>query len=204
MEIDLFSSTSSWLVVFGSEKPGLCYFQFNLLVVSNFLQSHGLQHIRLPCPSPTPSACSNSCPLSWWCHPTISSSVISFSFHLQSFPTSGSFPVSQYFTSGGQSIGASASASVVSVTIQDWFPLGWTHWISLQSKKLWIVFNTTVQKHQFFGTQPSLWSSSHIHIWLQVKPSFWLNRSFFGTMMSLLFNMLSKFHIAFLQEASSF
>ena len=136
MEIDLFSSTSSWLVVFGSEKPGLCYFQFNLLVVSNFLQSHGLQHIRLPCPSPTPSACSNSCPLSWWCHPTISSSVISFSFHLQSFPTSGSFLVNHFFTSGGQSIRVSASVSVLPMNIQDWFPLGWTGWISLQFKEL--------------------------------------------------------------------
>ena len=99
----------------------------------------------------------NSCPLSWWCHPTISSSVIPFSSHLQSFPTSGAFPMSQLFASGGQSIGVSASASLLPMNIQDWFPLGWTGWIFLQSKGLSRVFsNTTVQKHQFFGTQLSL------------------------------------------------
>ena len=110
---------------------------------------HGLQHARLPCPSPTPEACSNSCPLSWWYHPTISSSVISFSSCLQSCPASGSFPISQFFASGGQSIGASASASVLLMNIQDWLPLGLTSLISLQSKGLSRVFsNTTVQKHQ--------------------------------------------------------
>ena len=111
---------------------------------------------RLPCPSPTPRACSNSCPSSQWCHPTISSSVVPFS-HLQSFPASGSFPMSQFFTSGGQRIRASASASVLPMNIQDWFPLGLTGLISLHSKGLLGVFsNTTAQKHQFFGTQPSL------------------------------------------------
>ena len=111
--------------------------------------SHGLQHASLLCPSPTPGAYSNSCPSSQWCHSTISSSVVPFS-HLQSFPASGSFPVSQFFTSGGQNIGVSASASVLPMNIQDWFPLGWTGWISLQSKGLSRVFsNTTVQKHQF-------------------------------------------------------
>ena len=116
------------------------------------LWPHGLQHARLPCPSPIPRACWNSCALSHWCHPTISSSVVPFSSYLQSFPVSGSFPVSQLFAWDGQSIGVSASASVLPVNIQDWSPLGWTGWISLQSKGLSRVFsNTTVQKHQFFG-----------------------------------------------------
>ena len=110
--------------------------QFTRSVVSNSLQSHGLQHARPACPSPTPRVYSNLCPLSPWCHPTISSSVIFFSSHLQSFPASGSFPMSQFFASGGQRIGVSASASVLPVNIQDWFPLGWTGWISLQSKGL--------------------------------------------------------------------
>ena len=141
------------------------------LIVSNFLWPHGLQHARPPCPSPSPRAYSKSCPLSRWCHPTISSSVIPFSSCLQSFPASRSFKMSQLFTSGGQSIGASASALVLPMNIQDWFPLGWTDWISLQSKGLSRVFsNTTVQKHQFFSTQLSLWFSSHIHTWLLGKP----------------------------------
>ena len=132
-------------------------FQFSRSVVSNSLRPHGPQHARPPCPSPTPGAYSNSCPLSLWCHPTISSSVILYSSCLQSFPASGSFPKSQFFTSGGQSIGVSASASVLPMNIQDWFPLGCTGWISLQSKGLSrVFFNTTVQKHQFFGTQLSL------------------------------------------------
>ena len=115
--------------------------------MSNSLWPHGLQHTRPPCPSPTLGAYSNSCPLSLWCHPTISSSVVPFSSHLQSFPTSGSFPMSQLFASGGQSI--RVSASVLSMNIQDWFPLGWTGWISFLSKGLSRVFsNTTVQKHQ--------------------------------------------------------
>ena len=112
------------------------------LVVSNHLQPHGLQHARPHCPPPTPWASSNYCPLSWWCHPAISSSVIPFFSQLQSFPASGSFPVSRLFASGGQSIGASASASVLPMNIQDWFPLGWTGWISLQSKGLSRVFST--------------------------------------------------------------
>ena len=121
--------------------------------------------------SPTPRACSNSCLLSRWCHPTISSSVIPFSSCPQSFPASGSFQMSQLFTSGGQSTGASASASVLPMNIQNWFPLGWTGWISLQSKRLSRVFsNTTVQKHQIFGTQLSSQSNSHIHTWPQEKP----------------------------------
>ena len=125
--------------------------------MSDSLRTHGLQHARPPCPSTTPRVYSNSWSLSQWCHPGFSSSVIPFSSCLQSFPASGSFPVSQFFASSGQSIGVSASASVLPMNIQDWFPLGWTGWISLQSKGLSRVFsNTTVQKHQFFGTQLSL------------------------------------------------
>ena len=128
--------------------------QFSHSGVSNSLWPHGPQHTRFPCPSPTLGACSNSCPLSWWHHPTISSSVIPLSSRLQSFPASGSFPMSQLFASGGQSIGVSALASVLPMNIQDWSPLGWTGLIYLLSRGLPIVFsNTTVQKLQFFGTQ---------------------------------------------------
>ena len=131
--------------------------QFSSLVMSNTLWPHGMESSRPPCLSPTPRVCSNSCQSRWWCHPTISSSVVPFSSCLQSFPASVSFPVSQLFTSGGQSIGVSASASVLPMNILDWSPLGWTGWISLQSKGLSRVFsNTTVQKHQFFGAQLSL------------------------------------------------
>ena len=145
--------------------------QFSHSVVSNSLWPHGLQHTRLPCPSPTPRAYSNSCPSSRWCHPTISSSVFSLSSCLQSFLASGSFPMSQFFISGGQSTGTSALASALPMNIQDWSPLGWTGWISLQSKGLSRVFsNTTVQKHQFLGSQLSLWSNSHIHTWLLEEP----------------------------------
>ena len=123
--------------------------QFSCSVMSDSLRPHELQHSRLLCLSPTPRACSNSCPSSWWCHPTISSSVIPFSSCLQSFPESGSFPMSQFFASGGQSIGVSDSSSVLPMNIQDWFPLGVTGLITLQSKGLSMVFsNTTVQKHQ--------------------------------------------------------
>ena len=137
-----------------SHKPGSV--QSSRSVVSNSLRPHGLQHIRLPCPSPAPGADSNLCPLSWRCHPTISSSVIPFS-QLQFYPESGSFQMSQFFTSCGQSIEVSASASILPMNIQDWFHLRWTGWISLQSKGLSRIFsNTTVQKHQFFSTQLSL------------------------------------------------
>ena len=130
-----------------------------------------IQHARPPCPSPTPGVYSNSCPLTQWCHPTISSSVIPFSSCLQSSPTSGSFQMSQFFTSGGQSTGVSASASVLPMNIQGWFPLGWTGCIYLLSKGLSRVFsNTTVQKHQFFSIQLSLQSNSHSHTWLLEKP----------------------------------
>ena len=145
----------TWSVATGIEGLNFLFFpaQFSRSVRSNSLRPHGLQHPRLPCPSPTPRVGSNSCPSSRWCHPTISSSVVPFPSCLQSFPASGSFPMSQLFTSGGQSIGVSASTSVLPMNIQDWFPLGWTGWISLQSKGLSRVFsNTTVQKHQFFST----------------------------------------------------
>ena len=134
------------------------------------LWARWLQHARLPCPSLSLAVCSHSCPLSRWCHPTISSSVIPFSSCLQSFPASGCFPRSQFFASGGQSVGVSASASVLPMNIQDWFPLGLTSLTSLQSKWLSRVFsNTTVQKRQFFSAQPSLWSNTHSHTWLLEK-----------------------------------
>ena len=131
--------------------------QFSHSVVSDSLRPHELQHARPPCPSPTSRVHPNSCPLSRWCHPTISSSVVPFSSCSQSLPVSGSFQTSQLFASGGQSIGVSASTSVLPRNTQDWSPLKWTGWISLQSKGLSRVFsNTTVQKHQFFSAQPSL------------------------------------------------
>ena len=145
--------------------------QFSCLVVSDSSWPHGLQHAKPPCPSPTPGIYSNSCPLSRWCHPTISSSVVPFSSCPQSFPASGSFPLSQLFSSGGQNIGILASTSVFPMNTQDWSPLGWTGWISLQSKGLSRVFsNTTVQKHQFFGPELSSQSNSHIHTWPLEKP----------------------------------
>ena len=135
------------------------------------LWPHGPEHTRLLCPLLSPRVCSNSCPFNQWHHPTISSSVALFSSCPQSFPASGSFPKSQFFASDGQSIGASASASVLPMNIQGWLSSGWTGLISLQSKGLSKVFsNTIVQKHQFFSTQPSLWSNSHIRTWLLKKP----------------------------------
>ena len=135
------------------------------------LQPHGLQHTRLPCPSLSPRVCSNSCPLSQWCHPIISSSVTPFSSCLQSF--SASVFYNELISSDGQSVGTSASASVLPVNIQDWFPLGLTGLISLQSKELSrVFFSTIVQKHQFLGTQPSLWSDTHIHTCLLGNRSF--------------------------------
>ena len=148
--------------------------QFSRSVVSDSLQPHELQHARPPCPSPTPGVYSNSCPSSPWCHPAISSSVIFFSSCPQSLLASGSFPLNQLFAWGGQSIGVSVSASVLPKNTQDWSPLGWTGWISLQSKGLTRVFsNTTIQKHQFFGAQLSLQSNSHIHTWPVEKPQPW-------------------------------
>ena len=162
---------SLYLIIFPCSLFILYSVQFSHSFMSDSLRPHGLQHARFPCPSPTPRVYSNSCPLSQWCHPTILSSVIPFSC-LQSFPASGSSQMNQFFASGGQSIGASASASVLLGNSQDnWFPIGLTGLISLLSKGLSRVFSsTTVQKHQFFGAQPSLWSISHIHIWLLGKP----------------------------------
>ena len=165
--------------------------QFSRSVVCGFLQPHGLQHAGLSCPSLTLGACSNSCPRSQWCHSTISSSVVPFSC-LQSFPVSGSFLMSQFFASGGQSNGV--SPTVLPMNIQDW-SLEWTGWISSQSKGLSRVFNTTVQKHQSFGVQ----SNCHIHTWSLEKPKPWLDAPLFvDKVMSLLFNMLSKSVITFL------
>ena len=154
-----------FLCAFLTECPSV---QFSPSVMSHSLRPHGLQHARLPCPSPAPGACSNSCPSSQWCHPTISSSVIPFSSCPQSFPA---FLLSQFIASGGPRIGAPAPASVLPMNSQDWFHWGWTGLISLQSKRFSrVFFNTTVQKHQFFSSQLSLWSNSHIHIWLLEKP----------------------------------
>ena len=144
--------------------------QFTCSVVSNSLRPRELQHTRPPCPSQTSGVYPNSCPSSWWCHPAISSSVIPF-FCPQSLPASGSFPMSQFFAWGGQSIGVSASASVLPMNTQEWSPLGWTGWISLRSKVLSRVFSsTTVQKHPFFGAQLSSQSNSHIHTWPLENP----------------------------------
>ena len=147
-----------------------CSVQVSHSVMSNSLGPHEPQHARPPCPSPIPGVHPYPCPLSWWCHPTISSSVIRFS-SLRSFLVSGYFQRSLFFASGSQSIGFSASTSVLPMNTHDLFPLGWTGWISLLSKGLSRVFsNTTVQKHQFFSIQLSLWSNSHIHTWLLEKP----------------------------------
>ena len=145
--------------------------QFSCSVISDALRPLESQHARPPCPSPTPRVHSDSCPSSRWCHPAISSSVVPFSSCPQSLSASGSFPMSQLFAWGGQSIGVSALASVLPMNTQDWSPSKWAGWISLQSKGLSRVFsNTTVQRHQFFGAQPSSRSDSHIHTWPQEKP----------------------------------
>ena len=163
--------------------------------MSDSLWRHGLQH-PASLSSLSPRVCPSSCPLSWWCYLTISSSVAPFSSCPQSLPTSGSFPVSQLFNSSGQSIGASASASILPTNIQDWFPLELTGLISLQFKGLPRVFsNTTIQKYQFFGSQTSLRSNSHIHIWLLEKTIALTIQTFVSKMMFLLFNTLSRFVI---------
>ena len=183
-----------WLLRYSSQ-----FSQFSHSVVSDSLRPHGLQHTRLPRPSPTPGAYSNSCPSNQWCHPTISSSVSPVSSCLQSFPASGSFPVSQFFTSDGQSIGVSASASVLPMNTQDWSPLGWTGWISLQSKGLSRVFShTSVQKHQFFGARFSK-ENQLSHPYMTTGKTIALTRwTFVGKVMSLLFNTLSRLVIVFL------
>ena len=164
---------------------------FSHFVMSGFLWLCGLKVARLPCPPPSTRVCSKSCSLSRWCHPTISSSVTLFSSCIQSFPESGSFPMSHFFISGGQSIGVSASASVFPMNIQDWFPLGWTGWISLKSKGLSRVFsNTIVQKHQFLGAQPSLGPTlTSVHDYSKYHSSDYTH---------LHFKTLSRFVIAFL------
>ena len=155
-------------IVFNKKSSSV---QFSCSIVSELLQPHELQHARLPCPSPTPKVHSNSYPVSRWCHAAISSSLVPFFSCPQSLPASESFPMSQLFVWGGQSIGVSALASVLPKNTQDWSPLEWTDWISLQSKGLSRVFsNTTVQKHQFFSAQPSSQSNSHIHTWPLEKP----------------------------------
>ena len=159
----------------------------------NSLQPHGLQHTRLPCPSPTSGVYPNSCALSRWCHPTISSSVVSFSSCLRSFPALGSFPISQFFASGGQSIEASASASVLSMNIQDWFPLGWTGWIPLQSKG---TLKSLIQYHS--SKASILWHSAFFivqlsHPYMNAGKTIALTRqTFVGKVMSLFFNFLSR------------
>ena len=161
---------SFWIMVFSGHIPSSgisgSSVQFNHSVMSDSLWPYELQHARPPCPSPTPRVHSNSCPSSQWCHPAISFSVVPFSSCLQSLPASESFPMSQLFAWGGQSIWASALVSVLPKNTQDWSPLEWTGWISLQSKGLSRVFtNTTVQKHQFFGAQLSSQSNFHIYTW---------------------------------------
>ena len=172
---------------------------FSRSVVSDSLWSHGLQHTRPPCTSPTPRVYSNSCPLSWWFHPTISSSVIPFSSRLQSFPASGSVQMSQFFASGGHSVGVSALTSVLPMNIQDWFPLGWTGWISLQFKGL---FKSLLQHHS--SKALVLWHSAFIMVQLSnpymatgktIALTRWI---FVGKVMSLLFNVLSRLNITFL------
>ena len=144
--------------------------EFSLSVVSDSLQPHESQHARPPCPSPTPGVHPNSCASSQWCHPAIASSVVPFSSCPQSLPASGCFSMNECFAWVGQSTGVSASASVLPMNTQDWSPVQCTSWISLQSKELSRVFsNTTVQKHQFFGTQLSSQSNTHIHTWPQEK-----------------------------------
>ena len=163
-------NSQSYRVIRTSKSVDIPSVQFSRSVMSNSLRPHESQHARPPCPSPTPGVHPDSHPSSQWCHPAISSSVIPFSCP-QSLPASESFPMSQLSVLGGQSIGVSASTSVLPKKSQDWSPLEWTGWISLQSKGLSRVFsNTTVQKHQFFGAQPSSQSNSHIHAWPQERP----------------------------------
>jgi len=176
--------------------------QFSCSVVSDSLRPHRLQHTRRPCPSPIPEAYSNSCPSSRWCHPTISSSVIPFSSHLQSSLASGSFQMSWFFASGGQSIGVSASVSVLPMNIQDWFPLGLTGWISVQSKGL---------SYEHHSSKASiLWHSAFFivqlsHPYMTTGKTISLTRrTFVGKVMSLLFNMLSRLVITFFQGVSVF
>ena len=173
--------------------------QFSHSVLSDSSRPHELQHARSPCPSPTAGVYSNPCPLSQWCHPAISSSVVPFSSCPQSLPGSGSFPMSQLFAWGGQSTGVSTSVSVLPMNTQDWSPLGWTGWISLQSKGLSRVFSsTTVQKHQFFW-HSAFFTVQLSHPYMTTGKTIALTgQTFVGKVMSLLFNMLSRLVITFL------
>ena len=179
MTLSFYWASQRWLSleIFNFPEAFLQSVQFSRSVVSDSLRPHEPQHARPPCPSPTPGVHPNPCPLSRWCHSTISPSVVPFSSCHQSFAASGSFQMSQCFISGGQTIGVSTSVStfVLPMNIQDWSPLGRTGWISLQSNGLSRVFsNPTVQKHQFFSAQVSLWFNTHIHTWLLKKPLRWL------------------------------
>ena len=178
--------------------------QFSHSVMSDSLQPHGLQHTRIPCPSPTPESCSNSCPSSRWCHPT-SSSCRPLLLLPSIFPSIRVFPMSQFFTSVGQSIGVSPSASVLPMNIQDWFPLGFTGWISLQSKGLSrVFFNTTVWRHQFFGAQPFFTVQlSHPYMTTGKTIAFTI-LIFVGKVVSLLFNMLHRLSLLFFRGGSVF
>ena len=182
--------------------PGVCSVQFSDWALSDSLWPHGLQHARLPGSSPTPGVYSNSCPLNWWCHPTISSSVIPFSSRLQSFPASGTFPMSQFFASGGQSIGVSASKSVLPMNIQDWFPLGWTGWIFLT------IQGTLKSLLQHHGSKASILRCSAFflvqlsHPYMTTGKTIALTRRIFvGKVMSLFLNMLSRLVITFLPRS---
>ena len=175
---------------------GRILIQFSHSVMSDSLWPHGLQHARFPCPSPTPRACTNLCPWSWWCHPIISLSIVLFSSSLQSFPASGSLPVSQFFTSGGQSIWASASASVLPINIQDWFPLGWTGLISLCPRDS----QESSPTPQFKSINPLVLNFLYgrlLHPYMTTGKTM-TRWTFVGKVMSLLFNVLSRFVIAFL------
>ena len=196
-----FSSHQRYIKVSRTLMNSFCPVHFSHSVVSDSSQPHGLQHARTPCPSPTPTVYSNSCPLSQWRHPTISSSAVPFSSHLQSFPASGSFQMSQFFASGGQIIGVSASISVLPMNIQDSFPLGLTGLILLQSKGLSRVFSKTSSKASI------LWCSaffivqlSHPHMTTE-KIIALTEQTFIGKIMSLLFNMLPRWVIAFLSRS---
>ena len=176
--------------------PYMNCFQFSHSAVSDSQWPHGLQHVRLSCLSPTPGTYSNSCPSSWWCHPTISSSVVPFYSHLQCFPESGSFPVSQFFISGGQSIEVSASTSVHQINTQDWSPLGWTGWISLQSKGLSRVPHHSSKASILWHSAFFIVQLSHPHM-TTGKTIALMRWTFVGKVMSLLFNMLSRWVITF-------
>ena len=175
--------------------------QFSRSVVSNSLQPHESQHARPPCPSPTPGVYSNSCPSSWWCHPAISSSSVPFSSCPQSLPASGSFPMSQLFTWGDQSTGVSASASVLPMNTQDWSPLGWTGWISLQSKELSSLLQHHSSKASIFR-HSAFFTIQLLHPYMTIGKTIALTRqTFLGKVMSLLFKMLSRLAITFLPRS---